>query len=116
MQKVYDAEGNVTEDVSQAERVVTDYLSMANGESMMEEDDTLTENPNLLQPFDKESEISETNPDYRDVQIAFRVIESIKKMGNTSNSNRKWKRNNNTNRTYSRDGSRASGKSRIKQT
>ena len=31
-------------------------------------------------------------------------------MGNTSNSNRKWKRNNNTNRTYSRDGSRASGK------
>ncbi len=72
---MYDAEGNVTEDVSQAERVVTDYLSMANGESMMEEDDTLTENPNLLQPFDKESEISETNPDYRDVQIAFRVIE-----------------------------------------
>ena len=72
---MYDAEGNVTEDVSQAEKVVTDYLSMANGESMMEADETLTENPNLLQPFDKESEISETNPDYRDVQIAFRVIE-----------------------------------------
>ena len=72
---MYDAEGNVTEDVSQAERVVTDYLSMANGESMMEADETLTENPNLLQPFDKTAEISETNPDYKDVQIAFRVIE-----------------------------------------
>ena len=72
---MYDAEGNVTEDASEAVRVVTDYLSMANGESMMEEDDTLTENPNLLQPFDKEAEITETNPDYRDVQIAFRVIE-----------------------------------------
>ena len=72
---MYDAEGNVTEDVSQAEKVVTDYLSMANGESMMEADETLTENPNLLQPFDKTAEISETNPDYKDVQIAFRVIE-----------------------------------------
>ena len=72
---MYDAEGNITEDVSQAERVVTDYLSKANGESMMEEDDTITENPNLLQPFNSEEEISETNPDYRDVKIAFRVIE-----------------------------------------
>ena len=41
---------------------------------MMEEDSS-TENPNLLQAFDKEQAISETNPDYRDVQIAFRVIE-----------------------------------------
>ena len=72
---MYDAEGNITEDVSQAERVVTDYLSKAIGESMMEEDDTITENPNLLQPFNSEEEISETNPDYRDVKIAFRVIE-----------------------------------------
>ena len=84
---MYDAEGNETENVEEAVRVVTEYLSMANGEAMMEEDDTLTEeammeeddtlteNPNLLQPFNGEEEISETNPDYRDVQIAFRVIE-----------------------------------------
>ena len=72
---MYDAEGNITEDVSKAERVVTDYLSMANGQALMEEDEELTENPNLLQAFDKEAEISETNPDYRDVQIAFKVIE-----------------------------------------
>ena len=72
---MYDAEGNITENVEEAERVVTDYLSKANGESMMEEDEELTENPNLLQAFNKGEEISETNPDYRDVQIAFRVIE-----------------------------------------
>ena len=72
---MYDAEGNITEDASKAERVVTDYLSMANGQALMEEDEELTENPNLLQAFDKEAEISETNPDYRDVQIAFKVIE-----------------------------------------
>ena len=72
---MYDAEGNITENVEEAERVVTDYLSKANGESMMEEDEELTENPNLLQAFNKGEEISETNPDYRDVKIAFRVIE-----------------------------------------
>ena len=41
---------------------------------MMEEDSS-TENPNLLQALIKNKHISETNPDYRDVQIAFRVIE-----------------------------------------
>ncbi len=72
---MYDAEGNITENVEEAERVVTDYLSMENGQALMEEDEELTENPNLLKPFDKKAEISETNPDYRDVQIAFKVIE-----------------------------------------
>ena len=72
---MYDAEGNVTENVSEAVKIVTDYLSKEQGEAMMAEDDTLTENPNLLKAFDSSQEISETNPDYRDVRVAFRVVE-----------------------------------------
>ena len=72
---MYDAEGNVTENVEEAEKIVTDYLSKEQGEARMEEDSTLEENPNLLQAFNPEEEISETNPDYRDVKVAFRVVE-----------------------------------------
>ena len=72
---MYDAEGNVTENVEEAEKIVTDYLSKEQGEARMEEDSTLEENPNLLQAFNPEEEISETNPDYRDVKVAFKVIE-----------------------------------------
>ena len=72
---MYDAEGNVTENVSEAVKIVTDYLSKEQGEAMMAEDDTLTENPNLLKAFDSSEEISETNPDYRDVRVAFKVVE-----------------------------------------
>ena len=72
---MYDAEGNVTENVSEAVKIVTDYLSKEQGEARMAEDETLTENPNLLKAFDSSEEISETNPDYRDVRVAFRVVE-----------------------------------------
>ena len=72
---MYDAEGNVTENVEEAEKIVTDYLSKEQGEVRMEEDETLEENPNLLQAFNPEEEISETNPDYRDVKVAFKVVE-----------------------------------------
>ena len=41
----------------------------------MEEDETIEENPNLLKAFKAEEEISETNPDYRDVKVAFKVVE-----------------------------------------
>ena len=37
--------------------------------------ETQEENPNLLQPFDKDAEISDTNPDYRDIKVAFKVTE-----------------------------------------
>ncbi len=63
---MYDAEGNVTEDVSKAVSVKTDYLSKEQEEE---------EGENLLQAFDKEAGISEENPDYRDVKIAFKVVE-----------------------------------------
>ena len=72
---MYDEEGNITENVEEAEKIVTDYLSKEHGEEMMQENENQEENPNLLNPFNKEAEISDTNPDYRDVQVAFRVTE-----------------------------------------
>ena len=61
---MYDGEGNVTEDVIEAVTIRTDYLSKA------QEDETGREN--LIDAFDPETM---TEPDYKDVQIAFRVSE-----------------------------------------
>ena len=62
---MYDSEGNVTDNVEDAVKITTDYLSKEQEE---------TEGENLLQAFNPE-EIGEGNPDYRDVKIAFEVIE-----------------------------------------
>ncbi|MBR6033588.1 MAG: DUF11 domain-containing protein [Clostridia bacterium] len=48
--------------------VSTDYLSKEKSEEREED--------NLLKAFDSTAEISETNPDFRDVKIAFKVIET----------------------------------------
>ena len=63
---MYDENGNVTENVEEAVSVKTVYLSKDNEE---------TEGENLLDAFNPDEPISDTNPDYKDVQIAFRVIE-----------------------------------------
>ena len=63
---MYDEEGNITEDVSKAVSVKTDYLSKEQEEEVGD---------NLLQAFDKEAGISEENPSFRDVKIAFKVVE-----------------------------------------
>ena len=65
--KMYDADGNETDDVSTASYVTTDYLS---------KDQEKTAEANLLKAFDKDTM---TSPDYKDVKIAFRVT-----MPNTS--------------------------------
>ncbi len=39
----------------------------------MKEDESLKENPNLLKAFDKSAGITDTNPDYVDVKVAFKV-------------------------------------------
>ena len=62
-----------TDNVKEAEVIVTDYLSKEQGELRMQEEDT--ENPNLLKAFNPNAEISDTNPDYKDVKIAFKVTE-----------------------------------------
>ena len=75
---MYDEEAKETTDVNKAVKITTDYLSKEQGEARMkqDEDDTeVKENPALLTAFDTEREISETNPDYADVKVAFKVIE-----------------------------------------
>ena len=78
---MYDKEGKETEDVSKAEKITTDYLSKEQGEIRMSKNEEDTENekdeenPALLKAFDRNKEISETNPDYAEVKVSFRVIE-----------------------------------------
>ncbi len=60
---MYDESGNVTENVEEAVKIETDYLSKEQGEE------------NLLHAFNKDEEISETNPDYKDVKVAFEIVE-----------------------------------------
>ena len=63
---MYDEEGNVTDNVEKAVEIRTDYLSKEQEE---------TEGENLLQAFNPEEEIGEENPDYRDIKVAFEVVE-----------------------------------------
>ncbi|MBR0491704.1 MAG: DUF11 domain-containing protein [Clostridia bacterium] len=53
-----------TDDVSKAKIIRTDYLSRENGAT-----------ENLIKALDKENGLSDANPDYRDVQVAFKVVE-----------------------------------------
>ncbi len=54
-----------TDDVSKAKYIVTDYLS--------EEQEQATGRDNLLKAYDKDTGVTDTNPDYRDVKVAFKV-------------------------------------------
>ena len=72
---MYDKDGNETKDVSSAVKIRTDYLSKEQGEAKMKEDSSLKENPYLLKAFDGSKEISDENPDYLDVKVAFKVVE-----------------------------------------
>ena len=64
-----DENEEVTEDVTKAKYLVTDYLS--------ETQETETGRNNLLKAFNKSEGITDTNPDYRDVQIAFKVTYQV---------------------------------------
>ena len=82
-----DEDGNVTENVEEAVKIITDYLSE---EKEIKSKMTITDEAtgetitptnardNLIDPFDSSKAISDKeplNPDYRDVKVAFRVIE-----------------------------------------
>jgi len=73
--KMYDKDGNETDDVTKADKIVTDYTSKAYGEKMMQDGENIKENPNLLNAFKPSSEISDTNPEYVDVKVAFKVLD-----------------------------------------
>ncbi len=62
-----------TQNASEADIIVTDYLSMEQGEARMGENET--ENPALLKAFDPSAELSDTNPDHADVVAAFKVVQ-----------------------------------------
>lgn len=72
---MYDKDGKETTDVKNAVKLTTDYLSKEQGEARMAANSELKENPALLTAFDGKKEISDTNPDYADVKIAFKVTE-----------------------------------------
>ncbi len=64
--KMIDESGNETTDVTKAVKITTDYLSKQQEKS---------EGLNLIKAFDKDASISDSNPDHRDVKVAFKVIE-----------------------------------------
>jgi uncharacterized repeat protein (TIGR01451 family) len=64
-----------TKDASEASVIQTDYLSKEQGEARMKTDTTLTENPNLLAPFNLAKGLKDGNPDYADIKVAFKVTE-----------------------------------------
>ena len=75
--KMLDSQGNETENVEEAVRLTTDYLSEAYGNTLMNDEDNI--NPNLINPFDSNlpiSNIEPFNPDYRDVKLVFQVDDS----------------------------------------
>ena len=81
-----DKEGNITEKVEEAEKIITDYLSEEKEEASRkvivdEETGETVESEtryNKLRPYDNSKPISTEeplNPDYKDVKVAFKVIE-----------------------------------------
>jgi uncharacterized repeat protein (TIGR01451 family) len=66
--KLYDKDGNETDKVEDAKIIRTTYLSKADSEARGEN--------NQLKPFDKALGVTDENPDYRDVQVAFKVDQS----------------------------------------
>ena len=63
---MYDKDGNITNNVEEAVEIRTDYLSKEQEQA---------EGENLLQAFNPDAEIGEENPDYRDIKVAFEVVE-----------------------------------------
>lgn len=72
--KMYDKNGKETDDVTKAVNIRTPYLSKAESEKRGED--------NLLKPFNSKEEVSKTNPDYRDVKVAFEVTQDSVTDGN----------------------------------
>jgi len=66
---MYDKDGKVTEKVEEAEYICTEYLAKGKGV----EADSQSGKTNLLEAFDATKEISEVNPNYKEVKVAFKV-------------------------------------------
>jgi len=64
--KMYDKDGKLTDNLEDAKTIKTEYLSKAK--------ETETRN-NLIEAFDASKGLVTDNPDYKDVKVAFRVME-----------------------------------------
>ncbi|MCL2354650.1 MAG: prealbumin-like fold domain-containing protein, partial [Oscillospiraceae bacterium] len=65
---MYDANGNVTTDLASAVEIRTRFLSYErNGQGGRD---------SLINPFDSNQPVGQMNPHFRDIQIAFRVLET----------------------------------------
>lgn len=72
--KLYNENGEEVENIEDAKEIRTTYLSKQESEARGEN--------NQLKPFDKSLGLSDENPDYRDVQVAFKVDQA--KLGGTN--------------------------------
>ena len=64
--KMFDKDGNATESLEEVNTIKTDYLSKEK-----ESENRI----NLINSFDSSKGITDTNPEYKDIKVAFRVIE-----------------------------------------
>ncbi|MCI8654529.1 MAG: DUF11 domain-containing protein [Clostridia bacterium] len=71
--EMYDAEGNKTDDVTKAVKVKTIHLAKGEGEEKGAVLGTSQFTANLIKAFNPTTGINATNPDYRDLKIAFKV-------------------------------------------
>ena len=85
--KMYDADGNETEDIDEAVTIKTDYGAKENGRATTKPDDYTKEkypyyksNSNLLVAYDKTT--MKSGPDYIDVKVAFEVTQESVTDGN----------------------------------
>ena len=66
---MYDKDGKITENVEEAVYIKTQHLEKGKGIEAEEE----SEGTNLIEAFDAETQISDKNPDYKEVKVAFKV-------------------------------------------
>lgn len=68
--KMYDINGNDTDNNEEAKYAATDYLSKRAGEERMNNDSKLTKNPSLISSYEI---LSNTNPSYVEAKIALKI-------------------------------------------
>ena len=66
---MYDKEGKETKIVDEAVLIKTEHLAKGKGIEIEEE----SKETNLIKAFNADAEIDETNPDYKDIEVAFKV-------------------------------------------
>ena len=66
---MYDKDGKVTEDVKDAAYIKTEHLAKGKGV----EADKESKETNLIEAFDANAKVSQTNPKYKEIQVAFKV-------------------------------------------